>query len=433
MENSAVEKRIGLMSVITILSGYVLTVNNVTIGAQLAVGTGFARGMIVLIVGYLITTVLWTLAGMIGPRERLTSAELLRYSFGTSGSRIPSTIVGIALPVWAVLDYMYGGEMIMSFMPGNPKLGFILGAGLFLVCCIMGAIKGITSLKWLNNISVPFTIVLFIVVIAVVTNQAGGFGAFLEYQPETPMATIMGINVYVASWVCSPTFCCDFTHTARTQKLVLIGMPVAMLIIPLMFVIGMIGVTGAGVTTVAALATKLGGLLLVCVHLFTVFCTITSMPTNNHMFSTELSAVTKLPERLFVIGIPILCSIVSYLTEFYFGGFSLVLKWVGIVGVIFGPTLTIFLVHYWIVLKGKLSNQSLESTPAFSKATMISLFTGFVVGLILTYAVPNVPSTILAMIYTGVIYYILKCVVQVDSKHRQVAAEPAFSGEQAEE
>lgn len=401
------EKKIGVLSTAFILAGTTLTANNISTGASIGMGNSFKNAIIAIIIGYVCLTLIWTLTSCIGVKERLNSADILQHIFGTQGYKIPSIILSFCLPFWAVFDTVYVGGIFSAWMPEHPVIGFFIGAVILYGITVLGAIKGVESIKYVCNVMAPIAVVMFVIVIINTVKAAGGMDVVTSYMPESEMGLPMAINLYISSFLTLALFTSDITVDSKNLKAVIIGMPLAMIILPVMFVMGIVGAVGLNCFGVIELANQLGGMLMILCHIFTILCSGTTVPTNCHIYTTQISTITKKQKNIFIILIPIAVLFLGYVVQFK-SSLTIISTWVNFVGILFAPAVAIMLAHYYIVLKRDLKNgKSLNEMPKFAKSQTIALAIGFVIGVLLSYFITGLPTVIIQVILTGIVYLIL--------------------------
>lgn len=402
------KKNLSVVGIFLVLFGVPLATNNFASGSTMGLAADFKTAMCALIAGYIIITFLWMASGAIGVKEGLNSAVLLQHVFGKKGYMIPSSLLSISLPFWETFETLYFGEIFAVWFPSHPHIAFAAGALLMYGITVFGTLKGVQSIKIVSTIMVPFAIILFVILIKASVEQSGGFGVLFNYEPKDEKGFMYATNFYVASWMTLPVFISDITCEFKSLKKFCIAFPIAELIKPAMFIIGIICSVGFAAFGAIEISVKLGGALMICTHIFALLCGGTTIGPNTLMYTTQISSLTKIPRNVLVITVPIIVMILAFVVE-YKASLSVIEYWINLVGVIFAPALIITLCHYWIVLKGNLKNgKSLEEMPAYTKAQCIAMVCGFAIGLLLNYVIVTpLPAVITQLVLTGAIYLVL--------------------------
>lgn len=174
--------------------------------AEIITGTyfaplGFARGMQAIVVGHIIGCIMLFLAGIIGGKNRKSSMETVKSSFGYKGAVFFAAVNIIQLVGWT-------GIMIYD---GSLAANSVLNIGSWLWCVVIGAliilwiIIGIKSLGKINAVAMlalfTLTIVLSFIIFGEKTTPSviGGnitFGAAVELSVAMPLSWLPLISDY---------------------------------------------------------------------------------------------------------------------------------------------------------------------------------------------------------------------------------------------
>lgn len=335
----------------------------------------------------------------------MAGVEIWKHIFGIRGASILSTIVGICLVCWSFFDFWYVGSIISNVMPEHENFGFFLGVSLVAVCAILGAIKGVSSLAWLSTASIPFALIIFAVLVAVVVNHSGGMAVMMQYQPSNQLSFAASINLVVASIFPITGLWSDVTYEAKSLKTVAIAMPIGMLMLAALDIVGVFGFIGMNCHDITAIALQLGGALFYVVNIFVFIAQANTVPSNTHVLATELSDALRIPKKYFVLIQPIIAVIASLIIE-YVADISILSNWVSVVGCIFSPIFGITLGEYWVIRKGVLNIN--KEVPAFYPIAFISALVGVVTALYFTYFNPILPGTIISILVGFIVQIVLR-------------------------
>lgn len=402
------KKYLSTFNLTFIILAYACTINHITVGAQIGTENTLKSGLLAIVTGWIILSVIAVLSGGMGAKCRLTGHAIWNYVFGTKGANVLSVVVATCLVCWSFFDFWYVGSIIKNAMPNYPDIGFILGVSIVAVCAILGAIKGVTSLKWLTTASIPFALVIFIALLAAIVKDAGGIEAVNAYVPKEQMTFSASINLFIASIFPITGLWSDVTYEARSVKTVAIAMPIGLLMMACLDTVGLFGSAGMGCYGIIEISLQLGGALYVATNIFIIIAQANTVPSNTHVLATEFGDVFKISKTVFVIAQPVLAVIASIIIE-YVADISLLSSWVSVVGCIFSPVFGITIAEFWIVEKG---NLNLEKKPGeIYPTSFISLAVGVIAAIYFTYFNPVLPGTLTAIVVGLVLQIILRKLV----------------------
>ena len=395
---------IGVMSLVSICVAFTITLNNFTNGAQVTVAMSFGNAIITIIISWILLTIFWTLSGLMGAASHQNSVVIFKNVFGRKGAIIPSLMMCIAVEGFSIFDYFYMGLLMMNLFPGAGVAIFYVGVVIGALFAIFGAIKNVSSYKWLTNLTVPIALAIFIAMMITTISYAGGMQTIVNYMPpvEETMPIMAGVNIMVSSFIAVTSGFSDITCSAKSKKAVFIAMPLAMLAIAFQFFVAQVGAQGIGkqITDFTALAACMIGPMFYLSNIFGLFAQGNTVPGSTVVISTQISENFHVPFKAVVIAQPIIACIGS-VALFLGADISAIVAFSSFLACVFGPLLAINFSEFYLVRHGKLEGD--EKLPLFSVSGVVALACGFVVGLIFTYAlgsntflgIPNVVCTAL--------------------------------------
>lgn len=402
-------KRLSTFNLTFIILAYTCTINHVTVGAEIGTGNTLKAAMLAIFLGWIVLSAIAVLSGGMGAKCRMTGHEIWNYVFGTKTANVLSLVVSFCLVCWSFFDFWYVGSILKNAMKSCPNLGFVLGVIIVAVCAVLGAIKGVTSLKWLTTASIPFALLIFIGLIYAIVKSAGGIENVAAYVPSEPLTFATSVNLFIASIFPITGLWSDVTHESKSVKSVAIAMPVGLLMMACLDTIGIFGAVGMGCYGIVEISVQLGGALYFVTNVFILIAQANTVPSNTHVLATECSDALNKNYKIFVIGQPAIAVIVSVIIE-YVADISILSSWVGVVGCIFSPVFGITIAEFWLIRKGVLSVE--EKLKSFTGISLISLLIGVLTAVYFTYFNPVLPGTLTAIIAGLVVQLILRKVVR---------------------
>ena len=174
--------------------------------AEIMTGTyfaslGFAKGLSAIILGHVIGCVMLFLAGVIGGKNRKSSMETVKSSFGYKGALFFAIVNVVQLVGWTAI-MIYDGSL---------SANSILNAGVPVWCIVTGALItlwifiGIKNLGRVNTISILMLFVLTVVLSFIIFGKGNGqniatdgitFGAAVELSVAMPLSWLPLISDY---------------------------------------------------------------------------------------------------------------------------------------------------------------------------------------------------------------------------------------------
>lgn len=221
-----------------IVAGTGLSLSIFYLGAEVALGIGFKKGLLAYGISTLILSLLCVATTIIGSRSRFSTYMIIHFSFGKEGAKVLNAVFGLILIGW----YAVTLELLALAVVDTAKETLQISLLKWPVILIMGAvitittIYGIKSLERLTNIAVPF-LVLFLLYVYFISFQNGfTFNEVLNYVPQNPTMTLFEATaILVGSTIFLPVFIADFSRFAKNDKHsfitvlgILIGAPFAL-------------------------------------------------------------------------------------------------------------------------------------------------------------------------------------------------------------
>ena len=195
--------------------GAAVSIAEIMTGGLLA-PLGFQSGMVAIIIGHVVGTILLVLAGLIGAQERIPALVSTRISFGTYGSYLFSVLNVLQLVGWTavmIIAAARSANEITKVMWGmdHLQLWSIAIGGLVLLWIALGREGG---LKKVNMVAVFLLFGVTIVLSTVVFKDASVFNAppagGLSFGEALELSVIMPL-----SWL---PLIADYTRFAKSKK-----------------------------------------------------------------------------------------------------------------------------------------------------------------------------------------------------------------------
>ena len=310
--------------------------------AEILTGTYFAplgmgRGIAAILLGHVIGCVLFFLAGLIGGRERKSSMETVKMSFGAKGGMLFAFLNVVQLVGWTGI-MIYDGALATNsiFDVGIAVWSIVIG-----VMIVIWIAIGVTNLGLLNKITMALLFILTVVLSVVVFrgNNPGAtsgevitFGMAVENAVAMPLSWLPVISDYTRE--------ADKPFRATLASTVTYG-----LVSCWMYVIGMGAAIYTGGSDIAQVMLKAG--LGISALLIMILSTVTT--TFLDAFSAGVSC-ERLSKKLSGKTVGIIATVIGTIGACVYN-MDNIMGFLYIIGSVFAPMIAVQLTTYFILKK----------------------------------------------------------------------------------
>ena len=310
--------------------------------AEILTGTYFAplgmgRGIAAILLGHVIGCVLFFLAGLIGGRERKSSMETVKMSFGAKGGMLFAFLNVVQLVGWTGI-MIYDGALATNsiFNVGIAVWSIVIG-----VMIVIWIAIGVTNLGLLNKITMALLFILTVVLSVVVFrgNNPGAtsgevitFGMAVENAVAMPLSWLPVISDYTRE--------ADKPFRATLASTVTYG-----LVSCWMYVIGMGAAIYTGGSDIAQVMLKAG--LGISALLIMILSTVTT--TFLDAFSAGVSCES-LSKKLSGKTVGIIATVIGTIGACVYN-MDNIMGFLYIIGSVFAPMIAVQLTTYFILKK----------------------------------------------------------------------------------
>ena len=310
--------------------------------AEILTGTYFAplgmgRGIAAILLGHVIGCVLFFLAGLIGGRERKSSMETVKMSFGAKGGMLFAFLNVVQLVGWTGI-MIYDGALATNsiFDVGIAVWSIVIG-----VMIVIWIAIGVTNLGLLNKITMALLFILTVVLSVVVFrgNNPGAtsgevitFGMAVENAVAMPLSWLPVISDYTRE--------ADKPFRATLASTVTYG-----LVSCWMYVIGMGAAIYTGGSDIAQVMLKAG--LGISALLIMILSTVTT--TFLDAFSAGISCES-LSKKLSGKTVGIIATVIGTIGACVYN-MDNIMGFLYIIGSVFAPMIAVQLTTYFILKK----------------------------------------------------------------------------------
>lgn len=370
-------------SIAALWVGMVVCIPTYTLaGGLISSGLSAWQAVGVVLLGNLIVLLPMILTGHAGVKYGLPFPVLLRSAFGPKGAQLPAMARGLVACGWFGINTWFGGSAIyvaLNILTSDAFKGAalpIIGIDAAQTVCflifwaahIWFIWKGTESIRWLEQISAPFLIVMGLALLAWAYVKAGGFGPILSAPPTAPpekigMIAASGLTAMVGFWATMALNICDFTRFAKTQKDQIIGQALGLPVPMALFAFIGAAVTSATVVIYGEpiwnpvdLAGKMGGMgvvLALCVLLIATLTTNLAANMVSPAYDISNLAPSKISFRMggyITAGI----GIAIFPWKLMESASTYIFTWLGGYSALLGPIAGILIADYFLLRRTKL-------------------------------------------------------------------------------
>ncbi|MCL1992908.1 MAG: cytosine permease [Spirochaetes bacterium] len=340
-------KRRSSFVVSTILIGFCIAMSGLFAGAELSRGLSPMTAIGASLLGNLILVIYAGLCGVIGTREGVSTAMLLRHPFGRNGSRFISAIFAFTLVGWYSWQSGFFGNTINAMFPGggvitNPQVAAVWGG----LAMMISAYHGIKGLTVLNIIAVPLLLIASIVGTILAVNLAGGWQGMMELPVEGPIDFQTAVVMVVGAFAVGGVIQSDITRYSKTPFVSMVATVIAFIgAHSFVLVAGYLMGMASGTTNVA-----MAMLQVIGVWSLLVLITAQWTTNDNNLYSSSLalSNIFKVPKKRIVLVLGTVASISAA-----FGLADMFVGWLVFLGVSIPPVAGILIADYYFISKRK--------------------------------------------------------------------------------
>tara|TARA_R110000850_G_scaffold2230_1_gene10990 strand:- start:142 stop:1410 length:1269 start_codon:yes stop_codon:yes gene_type:complete len=212
------EKTVSGLRIAVVIIGIIIALPAFITGADIGFTLGFRDGVLSILVGGAILTLIAMATGTIGAKTRLSTAMIVRGTFGSVGGRFVSGILAVACLGWfGVTAEVFGQSLrevlVVQSWDVLPLPAYIAMGGMLMV---LTTLFGFRALQRLSELTVPLLAALIAYTVYLTLNQ-GDYSALAE--DGMGQATLGdGISAIVGGYAVAVTIFPDLCRFSRTPK-----------------------------------------------------------------------------------------------------------------------------------------------------------------------------------------------------------------------
>lgn len=411
------KKRImGSVSYAASFMGGCVSIGTFSMGAGLIGELTVLQAVIAMTIGCLVIAVALAIIGECGHTYGIPFTVQLRSSFGFTGVKIPGVLRGLPAIVWFGYQSWVGAGAInscTSILFGFDNLPVVYG--LFTLVQVLLAIKGFEGIKWMENISCIFILVILAYMLYVVntefSTEIGDVFSSIEGTWGMPFwaATTSFLGIYSTMIINASDYSRNATDDIKPVKAASIY---TIAILPVTLFMGLIGLlvtaaTGNSDPVVVFSTTMDNTFLTIMTLLFIAFAQVTTNVLNNivppayvlmESFKVKWTYATILVGVLSVVVMPW-----KLVTAESAAGLNLFTQFYS---AFLGPIFAVMAVDFYILRKKKLDLNRMYDKNGPYKGMNWAAVIAIVIGSICSLIIMEL-SWYVSLIPTGVVYYFL--------------------------
>lgn len=355
-------------SLVVVLLGFTVFTPTMVAGASLGAAFGFADLLVVIGVGSLLLGGYVAVMGYLGAKTGLTTVMMARYSFGRSGAKLASLLLGGTQVGWyGVVVGTIGDLTAQAFGLGDSMIArsLLIVVPSALMCWT--ALRGYKGMFLASVVATPLALLLAFWVAMRAIAEIGGFGELFASFPTTEMSTAVAITSVVGTFVSAGTQVPNWTRFAPSASKAVWACVIAFFIgNGLMIVFGALGGLAFGLADYVEILYSLGLIAAGVVLLFgNLWTTNTDTAYAFGVAGAELfNRNTKAP---FIIGGATIATLLAL-----FGIQNHLIGYLGLLGTFIPPIGGVLIADYIRRWRHGLNEQ--KSLPAFDVPNLVAYF-----------------------------------------------------------
>ncbi|WP_319406743.1 putative hydroxymethylpyrimidine transporter CytX [uncultured Desulfosarcina sp.] len=406
------ERNLGGIDFFLLWAGVAISLAEIWAGGFLA-PMGFWAGLWAIILGHMIGNTLMSLGGVIGSQYGIISMVSVRPAFGIRGSNLPALLNIIQLIGWASIMLIIGGQA--GAMLGKPFGGLLASSQFWIVLIGMGTLlwalgTGKSIWKILQTAAV---IALLLVIVLMSWVSLGEFGGGVAAAKTEPMPFMIGLDLVIAMPISWMPLVADYSRFSKKSAPAFWNTWWGYFIVSSwMYLLGLMATLVTGETDPGALILQTMGKIGFAVPalIMVVFSTITSDFPDIYSATCSMMNISQKIKANTVMWMAGLLSIVVALV-FPMEQYENFLLFIG---AMFMPLFGVVLTDYFLLRKGKLQIESIDTVggpywyyKGVNITAAVAWAAGFVTFEVIALMKYPVGGSIPSMLVAGLIYYFM--------------------------
>lgn len=356
------------LKIAIVLVGAIITLPVFLIGAQLGYGLGLYNAFLVFFVAGLFLSILAAGAGILAAKTRLTTWIIIQYSFGKTGAKIVSSIIGITVLGWygATVDmFARASEVIMTDL-GISSVShymYVIVASTMMVAIALFGFKGLDKL---SKLAVPIMLGLLALLI---WSAMRAFDIPLDWSAT--MGVSEGISACIGGFIVAVTMFPDICRYAGKPKDAVIASSLSFGVgIPVILLLAAVPVLATKeqdfLKVIMLVGIGIPGLLLLLLATWTT--NAYNLYSSSLVFASVTERISKWKLVIIVGIVGTLIALLPILDNF--------LHFLHFLAILIPPVAGVYLADFYLLHKQNYDYDLLESLPEFKPLAFVAWIIG---------------------------------------------------------
>jgi len=403
------EKTVGGIHIGIIIIGVGITITAFILGSQMGLNLGFWDSLYAFYLGGFLLAVVAAFTGAVGASARLSTAMIIRTTFGESGAIFVNLVLTLVMMGWCIVLAAFFGDALLAGLETNWKFSafsrdFYVALGSSIMALI--TIFGFKALDKQSLIMVPMMLAFLLVILTWALKQAN-LATIASVAPTT--ATDIGLgaatSIVVGSFIVGATVFPDVCRYGRNRTQATIGSFIAFLVgYPIILILSAIPSIVTGEMDLMKVVAMLG--LGFLGFFFLVFASLTTGTFQLYSASLAAAALFKIDKWKLVI---IIAAVTAVIAVFF--SIEYFLDWLTFLSILIPPISGIYVTHFLLI---KLRHDSRYIAPKIS----FPAFGAWMLGAVVAYLTHigtlrfTAISAIDAILVASFAYYLLQTMTE---------------------
>ena len=210
----------GYLKLTLVFLGICIAIPSFLLGSALVSGLGLRRAAAAIVLGTLISAPICVAAAHVGARARISTAMLLKRTFGDAGAKLISAIVAVDMFCWFAVNTEIFGRSIQYTLPTIAHLSIdrrvlCVAAGVLLTAV---TIFGYRSVEKVAAVCVPLLVIVLFVYMAQALLHTPWGPVWASAPLGKPISFATGTSIVAGTFLSVCVLLPDFTRYARSAR-----------------------------------------------------------------------------------------------------------------------------------------------------------------------------------------------------------------------
>ena len=214
------QEQVSGVRIAVIIIGIAITLPAFLLGAEVVSSLGFGPGFLACVIAGVVLTLIATLAMLVGTLTHLSTAAIIRLTFGSTGSKFVNTLLSSTLFGWygitAVLFGQVANRTIEDVTQINVSSMVLIISGSVLM--VLTTIFGFRAIDKLSRVAVPLLALMLLTALTLVFQETS-WTELAQLRPLSGQGSVYGIghgaSLIIGGFMVGVTITPDMSRFAR--------------------------------------------------------------------------------------------------------------------------------------------------------------------------------------------------------------------------